>query len=79
VRKQTVDMHAANLVEMSSGCDSMFKGKKLNELALMFRVFKRNENENFKYMIEKMAPYIEIRGKVVIEDVENLKDPILFT
>ncbi len=58
VRIQLVDSQAANLVELSSGCNQMFKGSKLDELALLFRVFKRNEKLNFPYVIQKMAPYI---------------------
>lgn len=63
---------------MDTGCDVMFTHKKLEELALMFRLFKRVES-TLKYIISKMAPYIEERGKKVVTDPELLKDPIEFS
>lgn len=56
----------------------MFSDKKLGELALMFRVFKRVES-TLKYMIAKMSPYIEERGEKIVQDEALLKDPIEFT
>lgn len=61
-----------------TGCEEMFKHKKLEELALMYRVFKRRDN-TLKYIIAKMGPYIESRGDVIIQDENLLKDPIEFT
>ena len=56
----------------------MFQHKKLEELALLFRVFKRVES-TLKYIIQKMAPYIEGRGEKIVQDEALLKDPIEFT
>jgi hypothetical protein len=56
----------------------MFQHKKLEELALMFRLFKRVES-TLKYIIQKMAPYIEGRGDKIVTDETLLKDPIKFT
>ena len=56
----------------------MFQHSKLDELALMFRIFKRVEG-TLKYIIQKMSPYIEERGKKIVEDEALLKDPIEFT
>ena len=56
----------------------MFHHKKLEELALMFRLFKRVES-TLKYIIQKMAPYIEGRGEKIVTDEAILKDPIKFT
>jgi hypothetical protein len=44
----------------------------------MYRVFKREE-ESLKHIINIMNPYITARGKVIITDEENLKEPIEFT
>lgn len=44
----------------------------------MFRVFKRVE-ATLKYIIQKMAPYIESRGEKIVTDDSLLKDPIEFT
>lgn len=56
----------------------MFQHSKLDELGLMFRVFKRVDT-TLKYIIQKMSPYIEDRGKKIVEDEALLKDPIEFT
>jgi cullin 3 len=66
------------LVDKDTGCDAMFQHKKLDELALMFRLFKRVES-TLKYIIQKMAPYIEGRGEKIVTDDALLKDPIEFT
>ena len=44
----------------------------------MFRLFKRVES-TLKYIIQKMAPYIESRGDKIVTDEALLKDPIKFT
>jgi cullin 3 len=56
----------------------MFQHSKLDELGLMFRIFKRVES-TLKFIIQKMSPYIEERGKKIVEDEALLKDPIEFT
>ncbi len=56
----------------------MFLHSKLDELALMYRIFKRVES-TLKFIIQKMNPYIESRGNKIIEDEALLKDPIEFT
>jgi cullin 3 len=56
----------------------MFKHKKLEELALMYRVFSRVET-TLKFVLDEMKPYIEERGKVIVKDEELIKDPITFT
>lgn len=56
----------------------MFQHKKLEELALMFRIFRRVES-TLKFIIQKMNPYIEGRGDKIISDEQLLKDPIEFT
>jgi hypothetical protein len=48
----------------------MFTHKKLEELALMYRVFKR---------VDKMQPYIIKRGEEIVNDQALLKDPVEFT
>jgi hypothetical protein len=45
----------------------MFKDKKIDELKLMYLVFKREES-TLKYIIQKMQPYIEGRGEKIVKD-----------
>ena len=56
----------------------MFQQKKLDDLALLFRVFQRDK-ATFRLIIDKMNPYIKERGKKIMHDETFLKDPILFT
>ena len=44
----------------------------------MFRIYRRVES-TLKYIIQKMSPYIEERGRKIVEDENLLKDPIEFT
>lgn len=78
MQTEIVENQAEKLVDKESGCDAMFQGKKLEELALLFRVFRRVES-TLKYVIQKMAPYIDERGTRIVTDEALLKDPIEFT
>ena len=50
-----------------TGCLSMFQHSRLEELKLMFIIFKRVP-ETLTKMTEKMGPYIESRGEVIVKD-----------
>lgn len=56
----------------------MFQHKKLDELKLMYKIFRRVDT-TLKFIIQKMHPYIEERGEKIITDQNLLKDPITFT
>jgi Cullin family len=75
---ELIASRAEVLVNMDSGCDTMFNNKKLIELALMYRVFRRDET-TLKYILSKMGPYIIKRGDKIVKDEQLLKDPIAFT
>ena len=45
---------------------------------MMYKVFSRVES-TLKYVIDKMNPYIEEKGKLIVQNEENKKDPIKFT
>ena len=66
------------MVDKDTGCDAMFTHSKLDELELMYRIFRRVE-PTLKYIIQKMSPYIEGRGEKIVTDENLLKDPIQFT
>lgn len=61
-----------------TGCDAMFTHSKLDELALMYRIFRRVET-TLKFIIAKMQPYIETRGEKIVTDDALKKDPVQFT
>jgi|SanBayMetagenome_1026888.scaffolds.fasta_scaffold471497_2 hypothetical protein len=50
IQTEIIEKNAPNLVEKESGCDSMFNHSKLEELSLMYRVFKRVDS-TLKYII----------------------------
>ena len=79
VQREIIEKPAQKLAEMEgTGCRDMFKNKKLDELELMHRVFSRVEN-TLKFILDEMNPYIEGRGRIIVEDEELLKDPVAFT
>lgn len=65
-------------MEKDTGCDYMFTHSRLDELALMYKIFKREMN-TLTLIIKKMIPYIEGRGEKIVKNEQNLKDPIEFT
>ena len=56
----------------------MFEHRKLENLKLLFDVFKRDQN-TFGLIIQKMNPYIMERGKKIVNDETLVKNPIEFT
>lgn len=69
---------AESVVEKETGCTYMFQHARLEELNLMYNIFKRDPN-TLVLIIQKMNPYIEMRGKTIVQDENLLKDPIDFT
>jgi len=79
IQIEIIEKQAGNIVDKEgTGCDSMFQHTKLDELALMFRIFKRVDS-TLKYIISKMQPYIEGRGEKIVQDENLQKDPVAFT
>jgi len=75
VTQRELILHTAKrLVEMESGCQAMFHNRKYDELALMFRLFRR-EPSMLPYMTEVMEPYIEERCRKIVEDQEMIDNP----
>lgn len=73
-----IDDQAEAVIAKETGCKAMLKNKKLDELTDMFSLFSKVET-TLKYILAEMAPYIEERGKAIIDDDELKKDPIKFT
>ena len=78
IQNEIIEKHAPNLVEKDSGCDYMFQHSKLEDLALMYRLFKRVDT-CLKYIIARMQPYIETRGEKIVTDDALIKDAVEFT
>lgn len=56
----------------------MFTHSRLQELGLMYKIFKRDPG-TLTLIIHKMIPYIEERGEKIVKDEKHLKDPNEFT
>ncbi len=54
---------------MQTGCKSMLKNNKLDELTEMYKLFSKVES-TLKFILNEMSPYIEDRGKGLIDDDE---------
>ena len=64
--------------DKETGTTYMFKHKNLEELCLMYGLFCR-VSDTLPLIIQKMNPYIEERGREIVEDENLLKDPIKFS
>lgn len=69
---------AESVCAKDTGCVYMFDQRNLDELKLLFDVFKRAK-DTFGLIIQQMNPYILKRGEKIVMDDSNLKDPHTFT
>ena len=76
--KELISELSEQICSKQTGCEYMFEKKRLDDLALLFRVFKRDQ-QTFPAIIEKMNAYIMQRGKTIFNDENLIKDPIQFT
>jgi cullin 3 len=73
-----IEDNAQNVITKETGCKAMLKNKKLDELKDMYTLFSKVDS-TLKHILEEMSPYIEERGKSIIDDDELKKDPVKFT
>lgn len=66
------------LTDMNTGCLEMFQGNQIDNLALMYRMFKLCTTA-LTCILDKMQGYIETKGKLIVVDPELVKNPITFT
>lgn len=78
VERELVTTQAEAVARKDTGCVFMFNQKNLEELKLLYEIFSRDP-ETFDLIIMQMNPYIIERGKKIVLDEENIKDPYLFT
>ncbi|CAK9001310.1 unnamed protein product [Durusdinium trenchii] len=69
---------AKQLVEMSTGAQSMFQNQRYEELKLMYRIFRR-EPTMLPHLISVMEPYIEQRCSRIVEDQQMIDNPPTYT
>lgn len=78
IENELITKKAESVITKDTGCDYMFKNMRIDDLALLFKIFRRDEN-TFQLIISKMCPYIESRGQELTSNETLLKDPIAFT
>ena len=77
VKAMITDMAQA-VVDKENGVVQFFKEKSLDKLHLLFNVFSRDESK-YENILNKMKPYIEEEGALIVNEEGNLKDPLMFT
>ena len=65
IDKELITLKAEALVEKGTGCEYMFTNSRLGELALLYKIFKRDQ-QTLTLIIKKMIPYIENRGEKIV-------------
>lgn len=78
VLHECIEEKASDLVSKDTGCTFMFNERKIDQLKLMYDVFSQID-VTIKYIIEKMKPYINQEGLKIVQNEENLKDPLKFS
>ena len=69
---------AEECASKESGIVQMLEQRNKEDLKLLYIVFSR-DTSTYQYIIEKMQPYIQSCGHEIVNDENNLKDPVAFT
>ena len=80
VEIELITNHVRTLVDMdSSGCVCLMRDDKLDDLRRMYDLFKRDHSHStLDILRECMFNYVKQCGYAIIENQENLNDPIAF-
>ncbi|CAM9725172.1 unnamed protein product [Ectocarpus sp. 12 AP-2014] len=78
VETELIRNHAKVLVEMeNSGCTSMFRDDKIEDLRRMYDLFSRVPI-TLEDLRRSMCEYVKATGKALVTDQESAKDPVAF-
>lgn len=78
VEVELISKKFENVLDKDSGIRFMLKESKTDEMKLLYKCFKRDD-QTLPAIIKRMEPYIVERGESLVKDEENLKDPVKFT
>lgn len=78
VLRESIKNHAEALTQKPSGCTMMFQEREIHKLKLIYKIFSKVD-KTLTFIIRKMSPYIKAEGSKIVENEDNLKDPIKFT
>eukprot|EP00931_Biecheleriopsis_adriatica_P074977 TRINITY_DN48942_c0_g1_i1.p1 TRINITY_DN48942_c0_g1~~TRINITY_DN48942_c0_g1_i1.p1 ORF type:complete len:757 (+),score=200.80 TRINITY_DN48942_c0_g1_i1:70-2340(+) len=74
-QRELILNNAKELVEMSTGAQVMFQGKRESELQLMYKLFRR-EPTMLPHMVAVMEPYIAQRCTRIVDDQQMIDNPV---
>ena len=78
IETELIKKHAKALVEMEqSGCVSMFKHDKSEDLHRMYVLFSRVP-ATLNYVRDCMSSHVKETGSALVKDTERIKDPVSF-
>lgn len=78
VEKELIAAHMKTLIEMEgSGCISMLKDDKTEDLTRMYNLFARVSN-GLTFMKDKISNFVRETGKALVTDPEKNKDPRIY-
>ena len=78
VTKELVSNMAGTVVEKEAGVAEFFAQKKLDQIKLLYRVF-RLDPKTFPLILGKMGSHILDQGREIVNNEENQKDPLMYT
>lgn len=78
VERELISKKAETVLDKQTGCQYMFENQLRDQLALLYKCFRRDEN-TLHLIILRMNPYIEDRGQKIVTDEALLKDPKEFS
>ncbi|CAE7823171.1 culC, partial [Symbiodinium microadriaticum] len=72
---ELISAHAQTLVDMEhSGCESMFRDNRLQDLAALFRLFSRVP-QCLDFLRDAMTKYVKSTGSELIADHDKSREP----
>mmetsp|Transcript_82470 Transcript_82470/g.229897 ORF Transcript_82470/g.229897 Transcript_82470/m.229897 type:complete len:757 (+) Transcript_82470:83-2353(+) len=77
VQRELILKTAKQLVEMDSGCKTMFRNRRYDELTLMYKLFRR-EPTMLQHVTAVMKPYVEERCTAIVADQQKVDNPPVY-
>jgi hypothetical protein len=78
VEQELITKRNQQIIDKDTGLVHMVNNQLSDDLRLLYRCFSRRE-ANLTCIVEQMKAYIVETGKTIVEDKENIKDPIKYT
>lgn len=70
---ETIEKWAEQLTRLDLGCKYMFENRKVEQLAIMYRLFVRVEH-TLKFIITQFDPFLMHEGRKITKNEELISD-----